>query len=320
MSVPPLKCRFPSTADVMLIHFLDQNQRWKQTFRGEAKQLQSGQTLGSLLVRRALNSLAYVWLPECVFYARTLSDAVLIKPFVVRPLSLLGLEHPHQIRLCGINADFWFIYEDGLELMMKGSPKVRKLVAQSKTFLDMLLFRGHIATFHQCPQAKPHPLTLKQYLHSNLNWYNQGSSSSSGHKSLSNDRHIAVPTILSSTRMRVPIAHDITSGSQQKQSTYVYAWELYCHCYSRSSPAQSPEVRLMHPQSTAYPYLHSAACLAVPFTKMKKSNLWLLRDRRAFTVAEKREVVLVYFYFFGVGTRNCNRVWILNEGRHQHMW
>lgn len=43
-----------------------------------------------------------------------------------------------------------------------------------------------------------------------------------GHKSLSNDRHIAVPTILSSTRMHVPIAHDITSGSQQKQrTTYV---------------------------------------------------------------------------------------------------
>lgn len=72
------------------------------------------------------------------------------------------------------------------------------------------------------------------------------------HKSLSNDRHIVVPTILSSTRMLVPITHDITSGSQYERSTYV------CICMRFILPLSSvtddrvqcfgPEIRLMHPQ------------------------------------------------------------------------
>lgn len=60
------------------------------------------------------------------------------------------------------------------------------------------------------------------------------------------DRHIDVPTIPSSTRMNVPITHDITSGSQR----------MYMHecCIANvtvdRTPALQPEVRLMHPQST----------------------------------------------------------------------
>ena len=71
-----------------------------------------------------------------------------------------------------------------------------------------------------------------------------------GHKSSVGDSHIdARPRTLpcaASTRMNVPITHDITSGSQR----------MYMHecCIANvtvdRTPALQPEVRLMHPQST----------------------------------------------------------------------
>lgn len=59
-------------------------------------------------------------------------------------------------------------------------------------------------------------------------------------------------TIPSSSRMNVPITHDITSGSQR----------MYMHecCIANvtvdRTPALQPEVRLMHPQSTVEQLLY----------------------------------------------------------------